>query len=39
MDLKTTSDSTYKDFKVGPPKREKKDYDDDKKPIIGFSSY
>ena len=39
MDLNTTSHNTYKNFKVKPSNKEAKKYDDDKKPIIGFSSY
>lgn len=39
MDLNTTSGKTYKNFKVGPHQKEIKKLDDDKKPIVAFSSY
>ena len=39
MDLGTTSGKTYKNFKVGPHQKEIKKLDDEKKPIVAFSSY
>ena len=39
MDMKTTSGNTFKNFKVGPRTKELKKVNDDKKPIVGFSSY
>lgn len=39
MDMKTTSGNTFKNFKVGPRAKEVKRVNDDKKPIVGFSSY
>ena len=39
MDMKTTSATNFKDFKDGPKIKETKKLNDDKKPIVGFSSY
>ena len=39
MDLGTTSHNTYKDFKVQPKEKLIKRADNEKKPIIGQSSY
>lgn len=39
MDMKTTSANTFKDFKVGPRNKEIRKLNDEKKPIVGFSSY
>ena len=39
MSMKTTSGDTFKNFKVGPRTKELKKVNDDKKPIVGFSSY
>ena len=39
MDLGTTSGSTYKNFEVSPKKKEYKKADDEKRPILGASSY
>lgn len=39
MDLNTTSGKTYKNFKVDPKVREMRKLDDDRKPIVAFSSY
>ena len=37
--MKTTSGNTFKNFKVGPRTKELKKVNDEKKPIVGFSSY
>ena len=39
MDLGTTSNNTYKNFKVEPKERLIKRADNERKPIIGQSSY
>lgn len=39
MDMKTTSENTFKDFKVCPRNKEIRKLIDDKKPIVAFSSY
>jgi len=39
MDMKTTKAENFKDFKVGPRTKELKKVNDEKKPIVGFSSY
>lgn len=39
MDLATTTKNTYKNFEVSPKKKEYKKADDEKKPIVGASSY
>ena len=37
--MKTTKESNFKDFKVRPKVKEIKKLDNEKKPIVGFSSY
>ena len=39
MDMKTTKESNFKDPKVGPKVKEIKKVENEKKPIVGFSSY
>lgn len=39
MDLGTTAQNTYKSFEVSPKKKEFKKADNEKKPIVGASSY
>ena len=39
MDLGTTSGNTYKNFEVSPKKKEFKKADNEKRPILGASSY
>lgn len=39
MDLKTTSSSTYKNFKVIPKKKPMNTYDDGDKPMLAQSNY
>jgi len=39
MDMKTTTAQNFKEFKVGPRNKEIKKVNDEKKPIVGFSSY